>query len=199
MQVLGKTTTLVESIKYVPKNNKILALAFNKEIQKELNSRIQTPRAESLTFHSAGLRAIRQKFPIVTVNAQKASDIVKKTFPDANYDLNYNYCQTLSLCKNGLIDAPSKITEVIYDFNIDTCGEEPEIFSKHIVKLLSECKKDTANVDFDDMIWFPFIFNLSIGKYGYVYVDEYQDLNKAQLVMAKNALDKTGRLIIFRG
>lgn len=48
------------------------------------------------------------------------------------------------------------------------------------------------------MIWFPFIFNFSIGKYDYVYVDEYQDLNKAQLIMAKNALNKdTGRLIIF--
>lgn len=162
MQVLGKTTTLVESIKYVPKNNKILALAFNKEIQKELNSRIQIPRAESLTFHSAGLRAIRQKFPIVTVNAQKASDIVKKLFPDANYDLNYNYCQTVSLCKNGLIDTPSKISEIVDNFNIDICGEDLDIFSKHVVKILSECKKDTANVDFDDMIWFPFVFNLTI-------------------------------------
>lgn len=58
----GKTTTLVESIKYVPNNKKILILAFNKNIQKELANRIQIPRAESLTFHSAGLRAIKQKF-----------------------------------------------------------------------------------------------------------------------------------------
>src|SRR5208283_3486950 len=57
----------------------------------------------------------------------------------------------------------------------------------------------TATIDFNDMCWFPFVYNLPLGQYDYVYIDERQDLNKSQLVMAKKVCKPVGGRIIAVG
>ena len=57
----SKTTSIVESFKYIPRGKKAIALAFNKIIQEELRSRSPS-YVDVLTFHSLGYRAIKQKF-----------------------------------------------------------------------------------------------------------------------------------------
>src|SRR5271167_546946 len=57
----AKTTSIVESFRYLPKGKKTLALAFNKIIQEELRSRAAS-YVEVFTFHSLGFRAIKQRF-----------------------------------------------------------------------------------------------------------------------------------------
>src|SRR5690606_3738153 len=49
--------------------------------------------------------------------------------------------------------------------------------------------------DFDDMIWFPFVYRLNVGKFDVVFVDEAQDLNAAQIAMVLSACKVNGRII----
>lgn len=193
----SKTTSIVESFKYVPKKKKTLALAFNKIIQKELRDRSPS-YVDTLTFHSLGLRAIKQRFGnSITLDDNKVFDIVKSqlTMPE-DFDLIKNIADTVSYCKYGLIDIPSKISDIIANFGIDLCDMEEDEFIKIVIKTLSLDKQNTSKIDFDDMCWFPFVYNLFLGEYDYVYVDERQDLNKAQLVMAKKACKSDGRIIM---
>ena len=59
------------------------------------------------------------------------------------------------------------------------------------------CKSQTSKIDFDDMCYFPFVYNLPMGSFSLVYCDEYQDLNKSQLFMAKKVCHPQGKLVIF--
>src|SRR5690606_35186416 len=70
-----------------------------------------------------------------------------------------------------------------------------EEFIKYVVKTLAICKSQKMIVDFDDMIWFPFVYRLNVGKYDVVFVDETQDLNAAQIAMVYSAIKIDGRII----
>lgn len=190
----SKTTSIIESFKYIPKGKKTLALAFNKLIQEELRARAPS-YIECFTFHSIGLRAIKQRFATIEIDDYKVQNILKNQLPDPSFELIDNLSQTIALCKYSLQDSPKQIESIIYNYGIDLCEHEPKEFISMVIKALSTCKNQTEKIDFNDMCWFPFVYNLPLGQFDYVFVDEMQDLNKSQLVMAKKACKPNGRII----
>jgi len=195
----SKTTSIIESLKYLPRGKKALVLAFNKIIQEELRSRAPS-YVETLTFHSLGFRAIKQRFGSVELDDNKVFDIVKSQLDkDTEFDLIINICDTVAFCKYGLIDTANGIDQIIDNFGVDTCEMNRELFIKIVIKTLGLDKAMTSKIDFNDMCWFPFVHNLSLGQYDYVYVDERQDLNKSQLIMAKKSCKIVGGRIIAVG
>jgi superfamily I DNA/RNA helicase len=192
----SKTFCIVESIKFVPKRKKILVVAFNKSIQEELNRKIQNAACDVLTLHSLGFRAIKRRFPSITVDNFKSQNILQKIAGE-KCDVLAELDQCLSLCKATLSDTSSKIKEIIEKYSIDVGNLEIEEFCSIIVQALRKCKDDTSTINFDDMVWFPFVYSLNVGKYDYVMVDEVQDLNYSQLVMVKSAMHTDSRLFTF--
>ena len=192
----SKTTSIVESFKYIPKGKKAITLAFNKIIQEELRARSPS-YVDVLTFHSLGYRAIKQKFGNVEINDNKVFNILKDLLgEDTEYDLLVNLSDTIAYCKYSLQDTPSQIDNIIDQFGIDLCELDRKTFIHHVIQALSKDKSTTNKIDFNDMCWFPFVYNLFLGQYHYVYVDESQDLNKSQLVMAKKVCTAGGRMIV---
>jgi len=73
-------------------------------------------------------------------------------------------------------------------------GEETmqDIVDRHSIELpecwcwgtftavLTGCYEKKTVIDFDDMIWFPLVYEYEFPKYDYVFVDESQDLSPAQ-------------------
>lgn len=54
----------------------------------------------------------------------------------------------------------------------------------------------TGTIDFTDMVSLPLYFNLSYpDKYKWIFIDEAQDLNNAQLYLIKRALKDDGRML----
>lgn len=194
----AKTTSIIESFKYIPKGKKSLVLAFNKIIQEELKNRAPSYISDVLTFHSLGLRAIKQRFGNVEIDDYKVISLIKDQLDKGtDYDVISNLADTVAFCKYGLLDTPNQIDNIIDTYGIDTCGFDRNSFINLVVKTLSLDKAQTNKVDFNDMCWFPFIYNLPLGQYDYVYTDEAQDLNKSQLVMAKKACKLgAGRIIM---
>ncbi|HEY5268332.1 MAG TPA: ATP-dependent helicase [Candidatus Saccharimonadales bacterium] len=195
----AKTTSIIESFKYIPKGKKSIALAFNKKIQEDLQARAPS-YIECFTFHSLGFRAIKQRFGQVELDDYKVFNLVKDQLSkDGDYDLITNICDTVAFCKYGLLDTPNQISELIDRFSIDLCGMDKKIFINLVSKTLRYNKELTSKIDYNDMCWFPFVYNLSLGLYDYVYIDERQDLNKSQLVMAKKVCKPIGGRIIAVG
>lgn len=191
----SKTTSLIEGSKYIPKGKKALFCAFNKHIQEELRSRLGS-YIECSTLHSLGFRAIKQRFGNnVELDNNKCWNIVENIIGHFNYDLIENIVKTVDLCKANLIDIPSKVDEIISKYGIDLCEEKLENFIKYVLQTLRLCKEKTNVIDFNDMIYFPFVYRLDIGKYDMVFLDESQDLNPAQIEMAISAVKIDGRLI----
>lgn len=193
----GKTSTIVEGFKYIPKGKKTLMVAFNKSIAEELKQRAPS-YVDTLTLHSLGFRAIKQSFGAgVMLENNKCTEIVKSLIGD-NYDLwelNQSICKTVSLCKGFLVDTPSKIGDIMDRFGIEIFDLTREQFIQHVVKAMGLCKANKQIIDFDDMIWFPFVYRLNVGKFDVVFVDEAQDLNAAQIAMVLSANKIDGRII----
>jgi DNA helicase-2/ATP-dependent DNA helicase PcrA len=191
----GKTSTIVEGFKYLPRGKKTLMVAFNKSIADELKQRAPS-YVWCSTLHSLGYQAIRQRFSNeVILETRKMQMIFEDLIGKDDYDLTMQFCKCASLCKGFLFDAPTKISELIDNFGIDVGDSKQEEFIKLIIKALGICKSQTQIIDFDDMIYFPFIYNMNVGKYDVVFVDEAQDLNAAQIAMVLSAIKPTGRII----
>ena len=193
----GKTSTIVEGFKYIPKGKKTLMVAFNKAIADELRQRAPS-YVDTMTLHSLGFRAIKQSFGNdVMLENDKCTEIVKTLIGD-NYDLwelNQSICKCVSLCKGFLFDTSAKIADIIDQFGLEIFDLTREQYIAHVIKALSLCKSNKKVIDFDDMIWFPFVYRLNVGKYDVVFVDEAQDLNAAQIAMVLSAVKIGGRVI----
>jgi hypothetical protein len=193
----GKTSTIVEGFKYIPKGKKTLMVAFNKSIADELRQRAPS-YVDTLTLHSLGFRAIKQTFGAgVILENDKCTEIVKTLIGDSrdDWELNQSICKCVSLCKGFLVDTPSRIGDLIDRFGIEIFDLTREKFIEHVIKALGLCKANKQIIDFDDMIWFPFVYRLNVGKFDVVFVDEAQDLNAAQIAMVLSANKMDGRII----
>lgn len=195
----AKTSSIIEGFKYIPKGKKSLMCAFNKSIADELKERAGS-YVEVCTLHSLGFRAIKLAFGDgVQVDNYKTQNIVKKFLGDdrETWDLNASICKTVSLCKGFLWDTPTKISDIIDKFDIDLfeMTDKRDAFISMVIQTMSACKAQKMVIDFDDMIWFPFVYRLSVGKFDYVFVDELQDLSDSQIEMVISTLKPTSRAI----
>lgn len=192
----GKTSTIVEGFKYLPRGKKTLMVAFNKSIADELKQRAPS-YVDVMTLHSLGFRAIKQSFGNVVLENDKARTLTGTVIGDDYelWELNQSICKCVSLCKGFLVDAPARIEDLIDKFGIEVFDLTREQFIKHVIKVLGLCKATKMVVDFDDMIWFPFVYRLNVGKFDVVFVDEAQDLNAAQMAMVLSANKPDGRII----
>ncbi len=196
----SKTTSLVEAVKHIPRGNTILVVAFNKIIAKELSERLGS-YVEIYTLHSLGYAAVRKRFPDIKLDFNKSFKIIQSELPSDlkgrnNIAFTLETCRALSLAKSYLIDTPSKIDELLDQFNISSPLPRSEYIA-FIIKCLKICKEQTETLDYDDMIYFPFVFNLDVGKRDRVIVDEAQDLTMPQLHMAYSACKPGGKLSVF--
>lgn len=85
--------------------------------------------------------------------------------------------------------------EISYDNYNDINERFFEFICNIIKKILDICMTDTDIVSYDDMIWLPIVLNIYIPKYDFIFVDEAQDLNNAQIELISRASKYNGRII----
>jgi hypothetical protein len=193
----GKTSTIVEGFRYIPKGTKTLMVAFNKSIAEELKQRAAS-YIDVMTLHSLGFRAIKQSFGTdVILENDKCNMLISTLIGDDRdmWEVNQSIAKCVSLCKGFLVDTPSKVGDLIDKFGIEIFDYSREKFTELVLKTLALCKAKKNVIDFDDMIWFPFVYRLNVGKFDVVFVDEAQDLNQAQIAMVLSACKVDGRII----
>lgn len=190
----GKTTTLVHALQYVPQNAKSILLAFNNKIAEELAAHKDRPKnVEVSTTHSYGLKLInsgRGKGKI-KVDASKQASFFSELIRD-----NFKAAERLAcLGKANLVQSIDELVAIIEAHEIDTGKMEAIDFATEVYEAMEKSYADTSRVDFDDMIWFPNVYQLGGGNYDYVFIDEAQDFTPAQLELALSACKKTGRIV----
>lgn len=126
----GKTSTLEEAVKYVPKGRTILMVAFNKAIAEELHSRLvggahsarrwlkgQTggPRITVSTCHSFGYKQVAAAFGKVRVDKYKGDDIAKAMFGDSRdtFPTRVAVAKLAALAKGHMVPVPRKKGDVV--------------------------------------------------------------------------------------
>ena len=206
----GKTTTIVECANLVGNSGmSVLFLAFNKSIVNELRSRLPMS-VDCKTLHSHGFRALMKAVKTGRINTDDKKWL---NYIDANLSvLSSTYFPTttegqllrngfVSNCKNlldkcrvNLVKTGEirRIEEIASHFGFDLTGDEVQVVST----CLSTAYRLDTTIDFVDMITTSvFSAKRYIPRYDLIFVDEAQDLNKAQQELLLASLAPNGRFV----
>lgn len=197
----GKTTVLVELLKFVPSDKTTLFVAFNNSIVDELKKRIEHKNnIEICTIHSYGWRSILCRYGNrIKMNPNKVLgkvESVLKEYDGKTQKKGYYFYiipKIIDLMRCNLI-TPDK-EELIkmslhYDIDID------DFEAEFALKVFEKMNRDKSQFDFMDMIYQPIVDGrIRLQKYDYVFCDESQDFSKAQQEIIRRSLNRKGRLI----
>lgn len=177
-------------------------VAFNKSIATELQSRVP-PGCDAMTLHSMGCKVVQRAFGSVQINKFRVQDIIGRLLNQDVREIRRRHPQLLrsteslvGLCKMNLVnpgfyDGEWPLESIASYYDIETNGYQDRIFDL-VPRVLEQCKDVDSDrqMDFNDMIWLPVILGLSTYKYDLLLVDEAQDLNRCQQVLARMCGDR---------
>lgn len=199
----GKTTTIINATKLLDGDEDSLFVAFNKAIADELRERLPE-HIKSSTLHSLGLGMFYANTNInPKVEFDKLSTIIKAVLQDNSikeesrqYSDYFSFLRRIiPLIKATLIDYNKfeELDEIMAKFNVEF---DVDGFTIVLIReILEKCKKQVEVIDFDDMIWIPIVNNFHSKTYDWVFIDELQDLNKAQFELVKKVCNGHTRVV----
>ncbi|OAV46231.1 UvrD-helicase domain-containing protein [Lewinella sp. 4G2] len=240
----GKTTTIMECVRFTEAPNRVLFCAFNNAIAQEIRRKFKKRGLGMVsvqTNHSLGLRLLRQnptfdrkskisdlkylsiyksdamqrtlgplKTELVELNGLKGTSGGARAFAAKNLEFKIqrkllDMNQKHRSCLNG--PKETRFREMVMHYGIfndaEECGEhfeeELKIYFQMHRMLLEEGNRVAAEeglIDFTDMIYLPFIWKLeSPVRYQWIFIDECQDLSKAQFAIAAKYGKKGSRIL----
>lgn len=193
----GKTTTIVECLKLIPPNKRVVFCAFNNSIVDELRERCPT-NIFVTTLHSLGWGALKRFYGSdIKLNQSKSYMYAEKMF---KYVVGKRmlpfHCSMLSklveLYRLNLVDSRQELIDLADKHDIyydDLMLDQAEM-------LLEVVSSDTSQFDFTDMLFVPAILDdIKLMSFDYIFVDECQDLNRAQQELLLRSRKRGARLI----
>jgi DNA helicase-2/ATP-dependent DNA helicase PcrA len=192
----GKTTTLVRASEYLGNGKPVSALfcAFNAHIAKELAQRVSG--MECKTIHSMGLQAVTKHLGAAPkVEGTKYSQIIRRESRGLGYaDFYSTLSDLVDYCQATLTSPRDEqaMQDLIRHFGLAMPCEYRELKDTVIAILQAglEQAKNEHVISFSEMLWLPHVWKLEPRKFDWVFVDECQDLNAAQLELVLKMRNK---------
>lgn len=186
----GKTTTIVNAVRLFQDQDYIF-LAFNKSIAEELKAR----GVHASTFHAlcfAELNSRLAKRP--KVESGKVRLLFNNFLSEEERSDYYDLPKLVSLAKNSAFQCNESNEDwetLIEDHDLAFPNIDRAIRLADRLLCLSNERLDI--IDFDDMLYIPWLKNFSLRNYKTVFIDEAQDTNRLQLLLLQKLVN--GRLI----
>lgn len=217
----GKTETIVNAARLL--SGAGLMLAFNKHIATELGERLKGTNMQAKTVHGVGFGAIRfaNRDKRVKVDAKKYRGFLRNVEQEIKNRESVNgrklstaelrdlddegfprmvILRLLDLARVNLVDHTclsfgGELLGLVSHHGLDV----PEGLDELVVEIVAGCMtlgaQVTTEIDFTDMLWLPIVHGWKPTGYAFVFVDEAQDLSKAQLAIARMCCRKGGRMV----
>lgn len=218
--VIRRGLRLLSAAGKLPKYTTVMA--FNAAIADELKA-VVPEGVFAATSHGVALRNLRRWNPRWKVEGGKSHELLEELVggPEAarQFDtITWNaIVRVVGLVKNLLaakvtldcdgspenVSVDKKVLEQIEDrYGIVYVEDDDEDVADKIdaarelvgLLLLEGLKSDL--IDFDDMLWYPSVFNVKFFEVDLLVVDEAQDLNPAQHDLVKRCSGSRGRVIV---
>lgn len=210
----GKTTTLVGAARLV--QGRGLFLAFNKAIIRELTPRLEGTAFEARTCHSLGLSIISGCYGRPEVDGRKYDQEIHGwadraiTALEAPRERRFGYVGAIRrLFDLGRLtltigDSPRPARELVWGRSIDADSRLVDFLDRENVlgRLMAwgiDELETRARVDFGDMVALPEYLDLPPprgGRYDWLFVDECQDLSRAQRGLVQRVKTPDGRVLL---
>jgi superfamily I DNA/RNA helicase len=178
----GKTTTIIEALKVLPRGKKVAFVCFSKIIADELFTKV--PRGvRTATLHSLGGQAIVRHTKRQIKELLDQDKVAKMLPPMAAPLVRSATLKLVSLCKNTLTEPTNEnLVGLAAEYGIEL-EESAKAICNLVRMCLTKSKSDLGTIDFDDMLYLPVVLGLPIEKFDVLFVDESQDLNRVQQEM----------------
>lgn len=190
----GKTTTILEALKLVPRFKRTIFLSFSNSIVNTLKSKVPMG-VQATTLHSLGMRFTTKYYPGIRVNPNKYSQLALSLYGQKTKEIFKKAYQIQDISAYARMTlTPLEIDEIEkmcdkYDVNY-----EQETIEKTIELIQQD--EFPSSIDFADMIFFPAMYEDMVQEqFDFVFLDEAQDCSKAQIKFVQNLLKPTGRLV----
>jgi DNA helicase-2/ATP-dependent DNA helicase PcrA len=220
----GKTTTLIQALNRIPYEtlNSTLLCAFNKEIQRALEQR--APQGVAVkTLHAIGFatvcfhmqKATGRKFN-PSVDDRKYRKLIESYWIGQDYrgdrdpagDDEMEMFKLIHFVRVTLTNPNDQaaILEMAAEREVELSKPERQVAAVAPILAAGQdmtgsavkgfaFERDVNSIDFDDMVWLPFVLDASPRKFRLVMVDEAQDLNAAQLDLVLKCRADGGRMV----
>ena len=209
----GKTTTIIEALKLIPPQKKIVFLAFNKQIQETLSAKV-TPQTKCFTFHGLCYYMLKKtKYKNFTIDKNKTNKIIKSVIEN---DLKSkekikaisNKLKDLVSLAKGLAIRPDTenktqfLDKIIKHHDIDFESIEQENYAINLANKILRAgdnwlsENNNLILDFDDLLYFCALKDdIVFLKNDFAFVDEAQDISDVQRLILTKLLKQNGRMI----
>lgn len=200
----SKTSTIVNSLQFIPDKKKVLYIAFNKDIVETINSLVDRDNCKIATFHSLGRSILIENKVInehTAIDEFKYSNRIKdyistlgKKMPKKQYNsylknvkdlVNYSRYY-LSLSEKEIGKTAALYGIAIIDDEIKVCRD-----------ILLWGKENADTIDYTDMIWYITVKNLTTRqfRYDWIFVDEIQDMSVMQQSIISKCMKRGCRFV----
>lgn len=194
----GKSFTIVEAIKTIPRHKSTLVVAFNKDIATAMEAKVRRG-VHVKTLHGLGYGAIqRARGRSLPPDSSRLITFARAIVPNKPL---YNHRSAVALVRQlsslamcHLAVTPETIEPLMRSYGLlpDPVITRRE-YAVWAAELLAECRKPAASISFDEMVFLPAIENIYTGNYSHVLFDEAQDCNPSQERLVLNALSQYGK------
>lgn len=187
----GKSTTIVNALRLIPSKNRVLFIAFNKDIVETLKNKVgEVPNVNIMTYHSLGysivMEALKEK---PELDEYKYMSYVRSNLSNLGYEHNSitgslfssflkNIEKLIDYARFNLCQSEREIEEIAEKYGVMLVANECEI----VENTLKWGKNSLKTVDYTDMVWLPYELDLKPKKhvYDWIFVDEAQDSSPVQ-------------------
>lgn len=198
----GKTTTIIEGINHAPEQNILLA-AFNKSIAEELKKKIKNPNGQAKTLHSVGANIVYSNWKGCRLDDERGARLAKRA-SGAAPDTFVRMVQRLAALGKGMcpFPKPGDLEDIAYEYDIvpdesqQTQGWTMDVLSTAAELAMEYASQSDGTIDFDDMIFVPVRNQWLRGKFDLVVIDECQDMNFSQILLAIGVCKLKGRVFV---
>lgn len=211
----SKTTTIVNSLRFIPNNKKILFVAFNKDIVEKLKTEVTHENCNISTFHSLGMSFLVENKIFEKSQYLESSNKIL----DINKYNNYIYNNITSITRYGEVESLGrdyrqyiKNIQKLVDYSryylAFTCKEIEKVSKIYgINKLRDEYEvvreiliwgKSNINViDYTDMVWLPNVLNLTTKKnlFDWIFIDESQDTSIVEQKLIEKCFKRNTKFV----
>jgi len=216
----GKSTTIKHAARLLTGDG--LFLAFNKSIAEELARELPDNMVAS-TIHSHGFGAVRRAGR-TRVDSRKYRTWVRevrddakrgrffgRTLPQAAASLldhkprswpDQEIVRLLDLARLDLMDPElpegdfaGEIEDLAMRHGIDWAPQYDGVVPLVVQRLMRRGRDSRSTIDFTDMVWLPVVLGLRPQRYGWIFVDECQDLSRAALALITTSTKRGGRIL----
>lgn len=206
----GKTTTEVKVVlPAIPAGKNVACFTFGSRINEEMVEKVAQVRLSAnvtvSTFHSAGNKLVRSQWGALKLNNYREQNIAERQ--GWNRDTHRATIQAIGNTAQKVKEifpfaTRENLEEVaerfdFYTSNVAKEGVEFEQVIDAVERVLRDSKRKDGTMSFADMIWLPLVMGWAKPVFDAILVDECQDLNLSQILLAQKLLKVGGVTIII--